>query len=93
MDLYGQKPQGVLCYETLSNESMKPAKFRRHREIKHKEHINKPVDYFHIRQLELPARQQSTEHLATGCDNKNAVLASYQVSLLTAKAGEPHTTA
>ena len=51
-----QKPQCVLCYETLSNESMKPAKLRRHLETKHKEHINKPVEYFQRRRQELPSR-------------------------------------
>ena len=41
-----QKPQCVLCSEILSTESMKPAKLRRHFETKHKEHTNKPVEYF-----------------------------------------------
>lgn len=86
-----QKPQCVLCYETLSNESMKPAKLRRHLETKHKEHINKPVEYFQRRQQDLLSRQKSIEKIATGCDNENAVFASYDVSLLIAKSGKPHT--
>ncbi|KAK5648013.1 hypothetical protein RI129_002905 [Pyrocoelia pectoralis] len=37
-NLNGQeRPQCVICYEVLSNESMKPAKLRRHLETKHKD--------------------------------------------------------
>ncbi|KAL1448445.1 hypothetical protein WDU94_012212 [Cyamophila willieti] len=34
------KPQCVICYESLSNECMKPAKLRRHLETKHPEYKN-----------------------------------------------------
>ena len=88
-----QKPQCVFCSEILSNESMKPAKLRRHFETKHKEHTNKSVEYFQRRRQELLSRQNVIEKIATGCDKKNAVSASYDVSLLIAKSGKPHTIA
>ena len=64
---------------------MKPAKLRQHFETKHKEHTNKPVEYFQRRRQELLSRQNVIEKIATGCDKKNAVSASYDVSLLIAK--------
>ena len=48
-----EKPVCVLCHECLSNESMKPAKLRRHLETKHSEHISKSVDFFEIKKREL----------------------------------------
>lgn len=48
-----EKPKCVLCYETLYNESMKPAKLCRHLEMKNKENMNKLVEYFQRGQQEL----------------------------------------
>lgn len=39
-------PLCVLCYETLANESLKPANLRRHLETKHGELKSKPVEFF-----------------------------------------------
>ena len=75
-----QKPHCVLCSEILSNESMKPAKLCLHFETKHKEHTKKPVEYFQRRWQELLSRQNVIEKIATGCEKKNAVSASYDVS-------------
>ena len=88
-----QKSQCVLCSEILSNESMNPAKLCLHFETKHKEHTNKPVEYFQRRWQELLSRQNVIKKITTGCDKKNAVSASYGASLLIAKNGKPHTIA
>lgn len=40
------KPQCVLCYEVLSNASMKPNKLRRHLETKHPDVKNKSKEFF-----------------------------------------------
>ncbi|GFU60792.1 protein FAM200B [Trichonephila clavipes] len=39
----------VICNEKLANESMKPAKLKRHLETKHKELHNKHADFFQRR--------------------------------------------
>ena len=39
-------PQCVICYETLSNHSMKPSLLKRHFETKHADLKHKPVEYF-----------------------------------------------
>ncbi|GFS78781.1 zinc finger MYM-type protein 6 [Trichonephila clavipes] len=41
-----ERPICVICKEKLANESMKPAKLKRHLETKHKELQNKHADFF-----------------------------------------------
>ncbi|XP_072376149.1 zinc finger BED domain-containing protein 5-like [Diabrotica undecimpunctata] len=79
------KPQCVICYESLSNECMKPAKLRRHLGTKHPEYKSKSFDFFKNKLGELKrSRKNITKHY--GADvNKNATLASYEVSQLVAK--------
>jgi hypothetical protein len=43
-----------------------------------------------MRQSERPARQESTQIIASGCDNKNATVSSYEASLLTTKTRNSH---
>ncbi|XP_046977632.1 zinc finger BED domain-containing protein 5-like [Vanessa cardui] len=88
-----ERPQCVICYEVLSNESMKPAKLRRHLETKHQDLREKSKSFFQIKASELERSKKTMMKTATGTNNENAVLASYQVSLLVAKSGKPHTIA
>ncbi|PSN30984.1 hypothetical protein C0J52_26844 [Blattella germanica] len=39
-------PQCVICYQVLSNESMKPAKLSRHLQTKHPDCVNKSTNFF-----------------------------------------------
>lgn len=87
------KPQCVVCYESLSNECMKPAKLRRHLETKHPEHKSKSLDFFKTKLGELKrSRKNITNHSGANV-NENATLASYEVSQLVAKCGKSHTIA
>jgi hypothetical protein len=88
-----QQPQCMLCYELLSNEAMKPSKLRRHLESKHKEHATKSIDFLKNKEQELRQSRKLIKKIATGSCNENAVKASYEVSMLIAKAGKPHTIA
>lgn len=45
-DTTDPRPQCVICYEILANESMRPSKLTRHIETKHSHSINMPVDFF-----------------------------------------------
>lgn len=85
------KPQCVVCYESLSNECMKPAKLRRHLETKHPEHKSKSLDFFKNKLGELKrSRKNITKHSGANV-NENATLASYEVSQLVAKCGKRRT--
>lgn len=87
------RPQCVICYEVLSNESMKPSKLRRHLETKHQEYREKSKAFFKVKASLLEQSKKTMIKTATGTNNESAVLASYQVSLLVAKSGKPHTIA
>lgn len=90
-----QRPLCILCKATLANESMRPAKLRRHLEAKHKEHVDKPVEFFISKQQEMFSGQKkpTCKPATAGRENEKAVLASYDVSLLIANSGIPHTIA
>jgi len=47
------KPQCVLCYKVLSNESLKKNKLKKHLETKHPLHAEKNRIYFQHREAEL----------------------------------------
>jgi hypothetical protein len=72
---------------------MKPSKLRRHLESKHKEHATKSIEFLKNKEQELRQSRKLIKKIATGSCNKNAAKASYEVSMLIAKAGKPHTVA
>lgn len=85
------KPQCVICFETLSRESMKPSKLVRHLNTKHPNEKNKPLDFFERRLKVL--EHQKTAVVQMSNVNEKALLASYRVAFRVAKAGKPHTIA
>ncbi|XP_049771199.1 zinc finger BED domain-containing protein 5-like [Schistocerca cancellata] len=85
------KPQCVICYESLSNECMKPAKLRRHIETKDPEYKSKSLDVFKNKLGELKtSRKTITKHCGANV-NENATLAYYKMAQLLAKCGKNHT--
>lgn len=85
------KPQCVICFETLSRESMKPSKLVRHLNTKHPNEKDKPLEFFE-RKLKVLQHQKSAV-LQMSNINEKALLASYRVAFRVAKAGKPHTIA
>ncbi|XP_028659076.1 protein FAM200B-like [Erpetoichthys calabaricus] len=83
------QPQCVICLNVLSNESLKPAKLKRH--SKHNELKDKPVDFFK-RRAEVNANQQKIISTATAV-NEKALKASYIMPMRIAKSKKAHTVA
>ncbi|CAK1552921.1 unnamed protein product [Leptosia nina] len=79
----------VIYYELLANESMRPSKLTRHIETKHSHSINKQVDFFQKKLLEMKSSKNIVSHFIN--INENAVYASYLISLRIARAGKHHT--
>ncbi|XP_051782582.1 zinc finger BED domain-containing protein 5-like, partial [Erpetoichthys calabaricus] len=88
-DTIDPRPQCVICYEILANESMRPSKLTCHIETKHSHFTNKPVDFFQRKLLDMKSSKNIVSHFIN--INENAVYASYLISLRIARAGKPHT--
>ena len=56
-----EKPQCVLCYKVLFNESLKKNKLKRHLETKHPQHVKKNRIFFQRRETELIRNRMSSE--------------------------------
>ena len=85
-----QKAQCVVCNETLSAESMKPSKLKRHLETRHPEILSKDPSFFKRMGNGLKRSRLDT----TGVYSQQSIAcieASYVVSLRIAKQHKPHT--
>ncbi|GBP06738.1 Protein ZBED8 [Eumeta japonica] len=84
-------PYPVLCNKVLSNDSMKPSKLKDHLRC-HPDKIGKDLKYFQM--LKEKYEKRSTVHSmfsSTSESNDDGLRASYNISLLIAKSGKPHT--
>ncbi|XP_077966629.1 zinc finger BED domain-containing protein 5-like [Styela clava] len=85
------KPQCVLCYAVLSNESLKENKLKRHFETKHPQYVEKNRIYFQHREAELKRSRFCSATNPVIFDSKQATLASYVVAQRIAREIKPHT--
>lgn len=88
-DIDDPRPQCIICYEMLANESMRPNKLRRHIETKHFDLKDQPLSYFETKLKELKTSKTKIKQFTKV--NEKAMHASYLISLRIAKAGKPHT--
>lgn len=79
----------MVCGEVLSNESMKPARLKRHLLTKHTALKDKPLDFFLRKWDELKQSKFTVQSCVTSM--AKAQMVSYCASLRIAKAGKPHT--
>ena len=85
------KPHCIVCYKTLSNKSMKPAKLKRHLMTQHPELTEKPPSFFKRKKKEsLKQKKTFSKSLVS---NEKLMKASYLVALRVARAKKPHTIA
>ena len=85
------KPQCVLCFEVLSNESLKENKLKRHLVTKHAEHVNKDREFFERREAALKRSRFEPATNPALLAAKQATLASYLVAQCIARKMKPHT--
>ncbi len=83
------RPICVICKDILANDSMRPAKLRRHFETKHVEVAGKSPEFF-LRKLQSVHGQNKFVEDFVKLNGK-ATVASYRVALRIAKAGKAHT--
>ena len=73
----------------LGNDSLKPSKLKRHKELKHKEHMNS-VETFKAKRARYDMRA-TLPALGFCLTSQPFLRASYEVSLIIAKAKAPYT--
>ena len=80
-----------MCYEVLSNESLKKNKLKKHLETKHTQHVKKNRIFFQHRETKLIRSRISTETNPALLASKQTMLAPYVVSLRIGREMKPHT--
>lgn len=83
-------PQCVICYEVLSNDAMRPGRLERHLSTKHSALQNKPKEYF-VAKSETLKRMKFDSAGSFAQSSEKVLEASYELSLLIAKAKKSHT--
>lgn len=85
-------PMCLICRKVFSNEAMKPSRLQEHLHKMHPDKKNK--DLFYFQELEKQYLKQPTISNLFASSSKrddDGLRASYNVSLLIAKSGKPHT--
>lgn len=88
-------PLCLICEKTFHNDTMKPSKMKDHLDRMHSDKKNKELEYFkNLKDKFLVRSKTGLKSFLTPSTSKNiegGLDASYQISLLIAKAGYPHT--
>ena len=84
-----EQPLCLICNEILASESLKPAKLKRHLELKHCSDVSKPVSYFE-RLLQASQEQKKSFEQQVQVHAKY-LRASHEASYLIAKSKKPFT--
>ncbi len=83
-----KKPQCVLCFKVLGNDSMRPSKLKHNLQTIHPHYAEKDPDFFRHHKSSLGKQKLD----ATGAFNRpHVVEASYKVVLEIVKQKKPHT--
>ncbi|KAI6650135.1 SCAN domain-containing protein 3-like [Oopsacas minuta] len=87
-----QLPFCLLCNQVFSNEGMKPSRMCGHLTKKHPDKKDKDLKYFQTLSKQF-ANRSSIDGMINKITTKNddGLVASYNISLLIAKCGKPHT--
>jgi hypothetical protein len=85
-------PMCLICQKVFSNEAMKPSRLQEHLNKVHPNRKDKDISYF--KELQNKYSKQPTVSSLFASSSKqedDGLRASYNISLLIAKAGKPHT--
>ncbi|KAI6655480.1 Zinc finger MYM-type protein 6-like [Oopsacas minuta] len=84
-----QLPMCLLCEQVFSNEGMKPARMIDHLKSRHSDKVEKDVQFF----IKMRDSRKTMGGIFGKIDRQNidGLVASYNISLLIAKSGKPHT--
>ena len=89
-----QQPMCLLCEKVFSNEAMKPSRLLEHLTKKHSDKADKNIAYFQSLREKFQKRKTiGNMFSSTSQQSTDGLRASYNISLLIARSGKPHTIA
>lgn len=87
-----QLPMCLICEKVFSNDAMKPSKMDDHLSRVHADKKSKPLSFFQALKEKLDKRPSIRSMFASSSiKDDDGLRASYNISLLIAKSGKPHT--
>jgi len=86
------QPMCLLCEKVFSNEAMKPSRLLKHLTKIHPDKADNDMAYFKLLQEKFQKRKTIGNVFAiTSQQSVDGLIASYNISLLIARSGKPHT--
>ncbi|XP_026532395.1 SCAN domain-containing protein 3-like [Notechis scutatus] len=87
-----QLPQCLICGKVFSNEAMKPSRLNEHLKKAHPDKADKNLTFFQSLRDKFQKRPTLSHMFSNASQpNTDGLCASYNISLLIAKSGKPHT--
>ena len=86
-----QQPMCLVCEENFSNEAMKPSRLLEHLQKIHPDKSGKTLAFFHSLRDQFLKRKTMNMFTSASKNSDDSLKTSYNISLLIAKAGKPHT--
>ncbi|XP_064116945.1 zinc finger BED domain-containing protein 5-like [Macrobrachium nipponense] len=88
-------PMCLVCEKVFSNDAMKPSKMKDHLVRVHPDKTDKDIDFFRALKDKLEIRTGVVSLIPQPAqpDNEKGLRASYNISLIIAKSGQPYSTA
>ena len=88
-----QQPMCLVCEKSFSNKAMKPSRLPKHLLNIHTDKSGKTLAFFHSLRDQFLKRKTMNMFSSLSKNLDDSLKASYNISLLIAKAGKPHTIA
>ena len=85
-----QQPMCLVCEKNFSNEAMKPSRLLKHLQKIHLDKSGKTLAFFHSLRDHFLQRKTMNMFTSSSKNWDDGLKASYNISLLIAKAGKPH---
>ena len=86
-----QQPMCLVCEKNFSNEAMKPSRLLEHIQKIHPDKSGKTLSFFHSLRDQFLKRKIMNMFTSSSKNSDDSLKASYNISLLIAKAGKPQT--
>ena len=86
-----QQPMRLVCEKNFSNEAMKPSRLLEHLLKIHPDKFGETLTFFHSLRDQFVKRKTMNIFTSSSKNSDDGLKASYNISLLIVKAGEPHT--